>query len=164
MSQVQENFCTSSLQCYLFMIDYGMRSGGGIGDVLPKISYRENSTFFVGHFFYNIIFHIFIILILGNIFLGIIVDTFADLRDKNEAKIEDMENICFICQMSQDQSLKQKIDFKEHVDEDHYVWNYVYFLTHLHIMNQADFNPLQQYVWNCLVQNNISWIPIYRDE
>jgi inositol 1,4,5-triphosphate receptor type 3 len=146
------------------MIDYGMRSGGGIGDVLPRFSYKSDSTFFVGKFFYNIIFHISIILILGNIFLGIIVDTFADLRDKNQLQLEDMELRCFICQMSRDQSLKKKIDFKVHLNEDHYVWNYVYFLTHLHIMNQTEFNPLQRHVWNCLSQNDISWIPIYSDQ
>jgi inositol 1,4,5-triphosphate receptor type 3 len=146
------------------MIDYGMRSGGGIGDMLPKISFKQNSTFFVGKFFYDIVFHISIILILGNIFLGIIVDTFADLRDKNQLKADDIQFKCFICQMSRDQSLRKKIDFENHVNEDHYTWNYVYFLTHLHIMNQMEFTPLQTYVWQCITSNDISWIPIYSDE
>jgi hypothetical protein len=145
------------------MIDYGMRSGGGIGDVLPKVSYKENSSFFIGKFFYNIFFHIIIILFLGNIFLGIIVDTFADLRDKNQQKLEDMQHKCFICQMSRDDSLKKKIDFDRHV-KHHSLWNYVYFLTHLHVINQREFNPLQSHVWDCLLENDITWIPISKDE
>jgi inositol 1,4,5-triphosphate receptor type 3 len=128
--------------------------------MLPKISYKQNSSFFVGKFFYDIIFHISIILILGNIFLGIIVDTFADLRDKNQLKTDDMQFKCFICQMSRDMSLRKKIDFENHVNEDHYTWNYVYFLTHLHIMNQMEFTPLQTYVWKCIISNDIGYLYI----
>ena len=68
------------------MIDYGTRSGGGIGDILPIVSYKSNVGFFVQKFFYDMLFYIIIILVLGNIFLGIIVDTFADLRDQNAGR------------------------------------------------------------------------------
>jgi inositol 1,4,5-triphosphate receptor type 3 len=142
------------------MIDYGIRSGGGIGDVLPKVSYKNSTTYFFGKFFYNVIFHIFIILVLGNIFLGIIVDTFADLRDKNQSKEDDKKLLCYICQISRDESLNKKIDFDAHCREDHFVWNYVYFLTYLHITNPNDFNALQNSVWDCLSQKDISWIPL----
>lgn len=142
------------------MIDYGIRSGGGIGDILPKISYKHSTAFFYGKFFYNVIFHIFIILVLGNIFLGIIVDTFADLRDKNQLREEDKLLKCYVCQISRDQSLNKKIDYESHIREDHLTWNYVYFLTYLHITNPNDFNALQNYVWDMLAQKDISWIPI----
>lgn len=142
------------------MLDWGIRSGGGIGDILPKISYRFNPGVFMARFVYVMIFYILVILVLGNIFLGIIVDTFADLRDKNEAKEVDMKNKCFICQISRDDSLNKNIDYEEHIKEDHFIWNYIYFLTYLHISNPNDFNSLENYVWDKLSEKDISWIPI----
>ena len=39
-----ENFCTNMLQCYVKMIDAGLRNGGGIGDATSPISYDQNET------------------------------------------------------------------------------------------------------------------------
>ena len=33
----KEYLCSSMVQCYLTMLSYGVRSGGGIGDVLTKL-------------------------------------------------------------------------------------------------------------------------------
>jgi inositol 1,4,5-triphosphate receptor type 3 len=124
------------------------------------ISFKNSNFYFYAKFIYNVVFHIFIILILNNIFLGIIVDAFVDLRDKNQMKEDDRNLKCYICQISRDESLNKKIDFDTHCIEDHYVWNYVYFLTYLHITNTNDFNGLQNQVWDCLSQNDISWVPL----
>lgn len=32
-----------------------------------------------------------------NIIFGIIIDTFAELRDQNKTKENDINNVCFIC-------------------------------------------------------------------
>jgi len=39
-----ENFCTNMLQCYVKMIDSGLRNGGGIGDATSPVSYDHNET------------------------------------------------------------------------------------------------------------------------
>lgn len=145
------------------MIDYGVRAGGGMGDILPMISYNDNTSYYFGQFFYNMVFYILIILILGNIFLGIIVDTFAALRDQNEFTEEDKNLKCYICQIWRDQCLNKKIDYEKHIKEDHFTWNYVYFLTYLHITNPNDFNALENYLWDMLSQKDISWFPIYNE-
>jgi hypothetical protein len=142
------------------LIDYGVRSGGGIGDMIPKVSPKYSFSYFIGRFFYNMAFFILIVLIQGNIFLGIIVDTFAALRDKNAAIAEDKKNVCFICQMDRNQSLNKNIDFDRHTKHDHNMWNYVYFLAYLHINNPNDFNGLQNYVWKKLNYKDISWVPL----
>ncbi len=142
------------------MIDSGMRSSGGFSDQLSHISYKENSDYFFGKFAYGVLFYIVIILILGNIFLGIIVDSFAELRDRNNQKDIDKRSVCFICQLSKDESMNQKIDFKQHTLVDHKMWNYVYFLTYLHVSNPNDFNYLQDFVWDSLPGKDPSWIPV----
>ena len=91
----EEKLCSSMIQCYLTMLNYGVRSGGGIGDVLPKLSYKVSPGYFVAGFFYVVLFHIFVIWIMINLFFGIIVDTFAALREKTY-KIEEDKKILVI--------------------------------------------------------------------
>ena len=46
-AEVTESFCYSSLQCYLFILNYGIRAGGGIGEEMPVVSYQTDITFFI---------------------------------------------------------------------------------------------------------------------
>lgn len=157
---IHEVFCNSSVQCFLFMVQQGLRAGGGIGEVLPNMSFQTDPGFFILRFFYDMIFFIFIIMILFNVFMGIIVDTFAELRDDNWSRENDINNICFICQLSRDDCLTKNIDFNTHVKTVHYVWNYVYFLTYLHTNNPNDFNSIENFVWEKLEEQDFGWIPI----
>jgi len=142
------------------MIDYGTRSGGGMGDMINKISYKTDPSLFFAKFVFNLVFHILIILVLSNIFLGLIVDTFADLRDKNQLRELDMNDRCFICQLNSDECIKKKMDFKNHVEDVHYVWNYVYFLTYMYISNKNEYTPVERNIWGKLEENDLTWIPI----
>ena len=157
---ITESFCKSSVQCFLFMISQGIRAGGGIGEVLPTVSFYQDPGFFMLRFFYDIIFHIGVVWILGNVFVGIIVDTFGELRDINWSRENDIKNICFICQISRDDCLKKNIDFDTHVVKEHNVWNYVYFLTYLHLSNANDFNRVENSVWEKLIEQDYGWIPM----
>ena len=58
-----EPFCSSSIQCLLFFFNYGIRSGGGIGDLLGTPSFKDNYIFFMILFFYEIAFHLVIVMI-----------------------------------------------------------------------------------------------------
>lgn len=143
-------------------MDYGVRAGGGIGDVLQQVSYSYNTGYWIAKFFFEIIFHITIIWGMSNLFFGIIVDTFANLRDNNNRIEHDKKNVCFICQMNRDNAMNSNIDYNTHVKTDHDIWNYVYFLTYLHINNPNDFKFLETYVWEKIHLKDNSWIPIYK--
>ncbi len=159
-SYITEKYCYSSLQCYMMVLNYGSTAGGGLGDVINKVSYRNDVGLFVGRFFYDMLFFILIVLVLGNIFLGIIVDAFGELRSENIDTENDIKNICFICQLSRDDCLKRNIDFEKHVSTEHNKWNYVYFLTYLQINNPNDFSGIENSVWEKLEKQDFSWIPI----
>lgn len=75
-----ENFCTTMFECYLTMLDVGVRSGGGIGDATLPITYDDNEEYFV-NLIYDMTYHIMIIIGMINILFGIVIDTFAQLRD-----------------------------------------------------------------------------------
>ena len=155
-----EKLCSSMVQCYLTMLSYGVRSGGGIGDVLPKLSYNVNPGYFVASFFFVVLFHIFVIWIMINLFFGIIVDTFAALREKTYKIEEDKKNTCFICQITRDRAMNKNINLEKHVKNLHNIWNYVYYIAYLHINNEKNFKTLETKVLNKIEQGDTSWLPI----
>ena len=164
INNVEENFCNSILQCYLTLLSYGVRSGGGIGDVLMKLSYRGNIREYRGRILYDILFHLIIVLIMINLLFGIIYDSYQSFRNKkNEIKF-DKKNICFICQMSRGFAINKNVDFNQHRKTVHNYWNYVYFLTYLHINNENNFKKLESNVWNKLLESDTSWIPLNEEE
>ena len=160
---INEPYCYSSLQCFLVLINYGTRSGGGIGDVLPIISYRYDVNFFVGRFIYDMTFFILIIMIMGNVTFGLIVDTFSSLRDDTYKYEEDRKNKCFICQLTRDRCLLKDIDYEKHIKNEHNLWSYVDFLVYLHLYNPNDFNRIEGSVWDKLIERDYGWIPMAED-
>jgi inositol 1,4,5-triphosphate receptor type 3 len=143
------------------MINYGVRAGGGIGDELGKISFLDSSKdYYIKTFFFNMIFQIIIVLVLGNIFLGVIVDTFAELRDLKAEFENDLKDVCFICQLTRDKASSKLIDFEKHTNEEHLMWNYVDFIIYLFINNYNDFKQFELYAYEKIKENDLSWIPI----
>ena len=71
-------------------------------------------------------------MIFANVFLGLIADAFGELREVAWMKENDKNNICFICQIDSDTCAIKGIDFEEHVQNKHQLWNYVYFLSYLY--------------------------------
>jgi len=79
-------------------LNFGLRNGGGIGDLLPTNSwFNESKEVFFIRAVNDLSFFIIIILLFFNIIFGIIIDTFAGLRDEAAAMDDDMRNICYIC-------------------------------------------------------------------
>ena len=156
----EEKLCSSMIQCYLTMLSYGVRSGGGIGDVLPKLSYKTSPKFFIAGFFFVVLFHIFVIWIMINLFFGIIVDTFAALREKTYKIEEDKKNTCFICQITRDGAMNKNINFERHIKNVHNLWNYVYFIAYLHINNEKNFKSFETIVLKKIKEGDTSWLPI----
>ena len=161
---INESFCHSSLQCFLVLISYGTRAGGGIGDVLPIISYKYDVKMFIARFIYDMTFFIIIIMIMGNVTFGLIVDTFGALRDETDEYESDRNNICFICQISKDGCLLKNLDYESHIKNDHNLWSYVNFMTYLHLYNANDFNRVEGIVWDRLLEKDYGWLPIDMDE
>ena len=159
-SYISEPFCHSSIQCLLVLISYGTRAGGGVGDALPTVSYKNSTKMFIGRFIYDMTFFIFIINIMGNVTFGLIVDTFGELRDETYNNENDKNNKCFICQISRDGCLLKNIDFNSHIKYEHNLWNYVDFLVYLHLNNPNDFSRVEGIVWDKLIENDYGWIPI----
>ena len=159
----RESLCGSLLQCYFTLLSYGVRSGGGIGDVIKMLTFKKNISAYLARFFFDILFHIIIVLIMTNLIFGIIVDSFAAFRAATDESENDKKNICYICQMTRDDAINKNIDFNKHRGDVHDMWNYVYFMTYLHINNSNNFKMLETSVWDKLEESDTSWIPIMED-
>merc|ERR1711959_411070 len=82
--------CATLLECLMGHFDYGFRSAPVWGSA--KLTYVR----FGFDYFYNLL----VILIMAAIISGIIIDTFADLKEKQSEVFEAMESQCFICSLS----------------------------------------------------------------
>ena len=54
--------------------------GGGIGEFLSPVSWNNKNEFYL-RFFFDMFFFVIVTFTLLNIIFGIIIDTFAELRD-----------------------------------------------------------------------------------
>jgi len=68
--------CNDPLNCFLFVLNLSLRSGGGIGDPLIQ-PHPNHVSQYVIRFFFDISFYLLIIIIWLNIIFGTIIDTFA---------------------------------------------------------------------------------------
>ncbi|GAA6079681.1 inositol 1,4,5-trisphosphate receptor type 1, partial [Tachysurus ichikawai] len=90
-----ERACDSLWMCMITVLSHGLRSGGGVGDVLRKPSKEE--PLFAARVIYDLLFFFLVIIIVLNLIFGVIIDTFADLRSEKQRKEEVLKTTCFIC-------------------------------------------------------------------
>ena len=121
-------------------------------------------NYVVGRFFYDFLFFLIIAVIMLNIIFGIIIDTFAELRELNQKIQDDKNNVCYVCGAKRDDFNKGNKNFDEHVGEEHCIWNYVEYMIGLKFVDVQDTNAINSYVIDMINEKNISWLPIYAEE
>lgn len=72
------NVCNELYSCFFFVLNYGLRNGGGFAEGLTAIDVDKK---FAGRTLFDITFFMLITVISLNIIFGIIIDTFSQLRD-----------------------------------------------------------------------------------
>lgn len=99
------------MMCLLTLVRDGVRSGGGIGDVIRKpssivstflsssmITVLFQEPLYLLRLFYDLsFFFLVIVIIIQNLIFGVIIDTFATLRAEKNATDNMLKNTCFIC-------------------------------------------------------------------
>jgi len=155
--------CSTAIECLLNFWHIGLRMGGGIGDALDRQSFKFGSKgLYYEKIIFEILYYIIINLILINIFFGVIVDSFNDMRDKTTKSTEDRENRCFICNL--DRFNSKKGDFEDHRKNEHYLFDYVYVYLFLSNKNPQEFSAVETYVWSQINQHRTDWYPEAEDE
>ena len=154
-----ENFCQNLLECSINIFNHGVRSGGGIGDLLEAKSYDEKGLYFL-RFTSDLLFYIVVILFLLNIVNSIIVNTFTQIREDSNQKEEDMKNRCFVCNISRIEFQKNKIDIGYHRKYEHNTNNYIKFFVFLWNIDEKDMDADQSFINECIKEKDIKFFPM----
>jgi len=153
------NVCDSFISCFLYNLQYGLRTdGGGIGDTLGQLKYGD--PFYWGRFVYDWLFFIIMILIMLNSINGIIVDTFQDLREKNNEKEYKVHNICYVCDLDRNEFEMNGVNFDDHRTIHHSLWNYIHYIIKIKLTSPYELSSLESQVLYCLNQDKIDFLPI----
>lgn len=96
--------------------------------------------------------------------VGIIVDTFSELRTETAEKQEELQTKCYICSLP-DYSFEQVPGgFQRHIRKQHNMWDYVYFMIRLEKLATKDITDLnynEAYLYRMLVRSpDIKALPI----
>mmetsp|Transcript_29083 Transcript_29083/g.65863 ORF Transcript_29083/g.65863 Transcript_29083/m.65863 type:complete len:241 (+) Transcript_29083:2-724(+) len=141
---------TSLKEAFLQHIDYGLRG--------PPAWTVDVTTphMYLFDFLYNML----IILIMVAIITGIIIDTFADKRSEKNDIEEDIKNVCFICSLNRDLFDRKRIPFNDHVNNDHNVWNYVYYRMYLEDKPSSELTAVEKQLKEKMHKQDIGFFPI----
>lgn len=109
---------------------------------------------------FDVSFFLIVIIILLNIIFGIIIDTFAQLRDAKRQVEDNINNFCFICNLQRyllDKDTEQGFDY--HCKEDHDTWSYLYYIVYLRSKDSTDYNGVESSLYAMFENGEISWFP-----
>lgn len=141
-----------------FMFDYGNQAGGGIGEYMLQLP--SDHKYFFAKIVVSIVFFLLVKLIFTNIMLGIIVDTFMELRENQAGHRDKVANECFICGLNRTEFEKRDKPFDFHVKREHTILSYLYYMIYLKKKNVNDFSGTELYVYNLLVKmKRTDWFP-----
>lgn len=152
--------CPSLAICLMTTFYEGLKNGGGIGEYLePWTTGRADSA----RFLYDNLFNIVIMIIMLNIVQGIIIDTFAVLREEQERNNSDIELKCFICGLAKEEIERgSTTSFALHKYYEHNEWNYLHFIAYLSAKEDTELTGVESYIQNKLNKGEIDWFPMYR--
>ena len=150
-----ERLCSSYLNCFSYLVNTGLRSGGLPFEI--KILGQEG---YWGEFIFNWMFYLIFVLLILNITGGIIVDKFDELREAKKKLYEEKENVCFICSLHRSNFEIKGIRFKDHQLQEHNIGNYFHYLMKINRTDEHDLNSIDFQVFNSFKEKKIVFFPI----
>jgi hypothetical protein len=104
-------------RCTVVAISGGLRAGD-VGKVM-----LDNEWSGGGLILFKFSYFVIVILLLLNVILGIVLDTFAELRQDAIEAEDSIYNFCFVCSIDRQTFDRFGEGFDEHIKNDHYLWN-----------------------------------------
>mmetsp|Transcript_29848 Transcript_29848/g.38559 ORF Transcript_29848/g.38559 Transcript_29848/m.38559 type:complete len:281 (-) Transcript_29848:163-1005(-) len=132
-------------------IDYGLRG--------PPV-FNEFEDYGWEMFLFDFAYNILIILIMVAIITGIIIDTFADMRQAKNEISDKTRNICFICNHPREVFERHRLKFSDHLKKDHNMWNYIFYKMYLERKGQTELTGTEAYLKDQMKIQSISYFPI----
>ena len=152
------------MQCWRVTFDQGFKNDGGIGGFMTDLSLEtDNEWHVVGRFLYDNLFFICLLVLLLNILFGVIIDTFAVLRDSAAQRQNDMMNMCTICSIECSEfDRKTTMGHEYHIKAEHNMWEYCALLWHLKLKTDTEYTGLESYLHDCCEAGDLRFFPVHR--
>ena len=152
-----KNYCYSLTSCFISTVYNGIRAGGGIGEALGHLTIDNKNYWF--RLIFDLTFFIFVIICLLNIIFGIIIDTFADLRDKRNEFKDLIASKCFICEQKKFKIESMGEGWKLHTEKNHSILSYLHFFVFLDKKNVNDCSGVEKYVKEQIGESDFKFVP-----
>lgn len=148
--------CEAVYSCLLLLVDQSLKSGSGFLGSTP-IDYVDSQ--FNLKFISEWLYIIFAQKVVFEIFSGIIIDKFSELREEQEAMEEDENTTCFICGQERFVIDFELEGFEEHIGRTHNPLNYIFYLFYLRRKDPKNYNIIDKYISECQRKQKKIWIP-----
>lgn len=138
-------------------LTYGLRGEYGVD--------HEFHTTLGPRMILDLTFYFIVLATLRHIFFAIIVETFGQLREINNERVEKLHHSCFICGIERHDFEKAGLstNFHHHREHVHSIENYVHFIFAVLEQKPHDDLGIEMHVRKCIANMDISWIPIGLD-
>ena len=154
----EENICSSTISCILYFFYYGLISEGSID--MNLISYKNNTSYYWGQFFFNIILYSIIHMIFFNVILALVTNGFDKMRESIAEIDYNKKNICFICQKTRNDCINDGENFDEHLFK-HNKWKYIIFICNIILKDKKELSEQEYKIYQLINEGRIDWFPEY---
>lgn len=150
-------YCDDLYNCFFTIIDYGIRTGGGIGEAMRSPLKDEDYNFRV---FYDIAFFIIVIVVMLKIIFGIILDNFGMLRDANQEHERVTNSKCYICDLDRSKLQLHGKGWAFHIMNEHSIYAYFSFVVYIMDKDMYECNGIEKHVKECINENRTDFLPM----
>lgn len=156
----EEKTCRSVVTCAWLLFYKGLPAGE-LNDVAAGVSSADEE--WLMRILFDLVFFIWIGILLFNIIMGLMLDTFAALREDAENRQDILDNQCFVCgferKVYEDKGILDP-PFDTHKNKDHNKWSYLHFVIYLRKKNKSDYTGVESAVSKSLDNDDVSWVPV----
>ena len=162
--EVPEHDCLKFSNCYFTLCDQAIKNSNGIINYLIEEGlFISDSLWSNPRFWIDNWFAIFDIMLVMQMFCGIIIDTYLSQRETIRDIEKDKNSICFICGLNKNELNKyysSEFGFNEHIKLDHYLWNYMFAVFNVTSAEESKLISLDRAIKNGYETNVYSsWVP-----
>jgi hypothetical protein len=143
-------------------IFYGLRYDSGITEALLT-DWKSDIYKDLGNVWKRIVLDVgFHMLIKGmwlSLLIAIFINAYLDYKHSQQLLNYDSINRCYICHLDRDVFHKYKMNFNKHVNNEHKILNYFYFIIYVLTKNPQNLSKIEKFVLDKFRISNFEWIP-----
>ena len=153
--------CTSLIECFVYSLYVGIRSGDMDG-VLDGAD-SSNQAEWRGRLIFDLSFFIILGVLLFDVVTGVILDTFGELREEVNDRADKMENETYISGITREKIEEMEgnsVDFTQVNESQQDKWNYLFFMIYLSLKPPEDMTGAETFVLNLMEEEDTTWLPL----